>query len=233
MNIHIEYAMTSAITIRWSLLLRETVNQTTFINTSTLRSHSSYSKPSHHIGAPRRGADSLSPTGARSGPSSSRGPSRDGNRANIHFKKGKTSSGDGYVDSKSYSYVDTDTDINPCPTDEIRTIPELESSPVDEAGLGLIPVNTRSDSDLGEAMPMTNIKGAKNIPRAPSVTSSAGDLDERGEGGSGGAGAPVYKSKSTSTSAATVGVRASISSAVIERGSVGLYSMKDLDLALV
>lgn len=141
------------------------------------------------------------------------------------------------MDSKSYySYVNTDTYINPCPTDDIRTIPELESSPVDEGALGLIPLNTRSDSDVGEAMPMTNIKGARNIPRAPSAASSTGDLEERGEGGSGGAasaGAPVYKSKSTSTSAATVGVRASISSAVIERGSVGLYSMKDLDLALL
>jgi hypothetical protein len=210
------------------------------LNTLAERSHQSHSRQSCNARASRQDAYPLSPTGARSGRSTQTGRSRDGSQtvsAGIHFAKGsKISSKDGCIDSKPYSHIDIDTYINAYHTDNngIQTIPEIDFSPVGQNEFGLSPLNTRSESDLGEALAMMDIKAIKGVENTASLLSSpVAPRDEEDDSSGCGGGTQAYKSASATTSAASVGVRASVSAAIVGRGSIGVYSMKDLDLDLV
>lgn len=148
-------------------------NETAPIITATIRSHRShrpqlrYNRPSH------RDSDRLDPIRSGKGPSGHPRTSNDINRshsvsAGIYLMKGgKSSCSEGYMNSKTYHYIDIDTYMGTNTHDDVGTVPELGLHPVDDKRFGLTPLNTRSENDLGGAMAMADVSGVKDLPRPP------------------------------------------------------------------
>jgi hypothetical protein len=164
----------------------------------------------------------MNPIGVRHGRKGHSGRSGDDTgsqsvSAGIYF----VNSNDDQKDSNIYYHVNIDAYIHAHPGDDgTMTRPELPVSPVDQGELGLSPVNTRSESNPGDALASGDFDGVYTQTSAASPPASGGDPDN---GSKRGHGAPVYISKTISTSAATsaasIGVRASIGIAAVGRGS--------------
>lgn len=214
-----------------------TYGTTTFTNPS-IRFHRSNQLQLHVIRPSDLDSYPLGPLDVRSRPHGHPKSGRDVNQsqpvsAHIFFsKKSKTNSSASHMDSKSSSNTGTDYYVNNYSSNNIglQTVPEVEVSPLEESGSGLPPMDTSSERQLAEGTATTNANSVKDMSHAPPAAPlSAGPIDLAGNAGDGVSvhaqpSKPKSISASTSSSVATVGVRASISSAV---------NTKDLDLDLV